>query len=954
MWQTQALSSSAIPTCLLELRKALGDTSSPHKIIQTVRGRGYRFVATLRRPRALDSFADSRSSDLTFTGRDFELDQLLRETEAAAINHRSATLAVRGNPGFGKTRLLQEYVRALPGSIEAYVVRCPELEGAPPFHPWQLLWTQLFDESNSDLKPYLKSAQPQESARQQPGERVHISRDRVVERFALFDAWSRLLRIQTRSGPLVLIFEDIHRTDTDSVDLLRWVAEDLVDCPLILAYSYRPPTSKPSQVSSLSKLSTHHTCTTITLTPLEVENVLALVSDRLAEPERVAQLLHQKTAGIPFFLQRLILDPGSGLHEADSRPNLHSLNLPNEDVITHQLGSLPAMERRALETGSIFGSTFPIDSASRVAGCERSIFLQRLETARRSEIILDSHENSESLHFAHTILRDALYEALPAETRRRLHTRAADSIIELNSNYVGSMAGIVADHLSRGLPVSDTDRLAKFSRLAGQHCISTLAFSDASSYLLRAKEIVDVSANSTAERRVSARIELAQAQIYAGDRAAGRRSLLDAARIARDFDLPELIAKSALGISPDYLSIEVGPYDSELVDLLYDCLERMCDECSPLRAQVMARLSLALAWSRSPESRARFALEAVSLAKRVGDPAAIAAALSARSDALHGPDRVIDRLKTNAELRHAVRRTGDRPGKILCHIRQIAALLDCGDIHGVDCEIAACEASVLEMNVPQFSWYPTAFRAMRELMKGRLESANRLGETFLSVGKRSKDVNVDASRACQLCMILVERGQSRQAVSFGEEFVARFPNVRAWAAGLGYVYLHAGDMKRALSTLDSFDTKDIASLFRETAGSAGVAFLAEIAIGASDTGRMAEIYDLISALGSRSATLGFGMGYFGCFGRIAGMLAQSLGLESEAVEHLRSAVATERHRGADLWTTHSELNLADALLSLEGGASEGATLLQASALEARRLGLRRAHLYYERVARRKL
>jgi hypothetical protein len=156
---------------------------------------------------------------------------------------------------------------------------------------------------------------------------------------------------------------------------------------------------------------------------------------------------------------------------------------------------------------------------------------------------------------------------------------------------------------------------------------------------------------------------------------------------------------------------------------------------------------------------------------------------------------------------------------------------------------------------------------------------------------------------------------------------SRRPLVRAWRAGTGYIHLMSSQAAEAMKILESFDDSEIQLLFRETGGSAGVAFLAEIAAQTNCTKRLPLLYELCSMAPERSSTLGFAIAYFGCFSRYAGILAHALGLESEAIEHLRTAIDIETKRGAILYRAHAALDLSHVLLEAEQGADEVHELL---------------------------
>jgi tetratricopeptide (TPR) repeat protein len=404
-----------------------------------------------------------------------------------------------------------------------------------------------------------------------------------------------------------------------------------------------------------------------------------------------------------------------------------------------------------------------------------------------------------------------------------------------------------------------------------------------------------------------------------------------------------------LQLAPDFLAIEIGSYDAHLISLLKESLERIPQNALSLRAQLLARLSHALLWSRDSRDSEKLAIDALQLARRSGNDTSLNAALAARADSLTGPDRVQDRMRATNELLNTVREKDSLPDSVMQHVRLISALLEYGDIRAVDAAIASCERIATDMNVPQYLWYTKTFRAMRKLMEGDFHATHQLAKESHELGHKHGDENVLHSRACQTTCIFIEQNQATAALSTISAMASRRPLVRAWRAGTGYIHLMSQQPASAIRILESFDDSDVQLLFRETGGSAGVAFLAEIAAEAGDAERRSLLYNLCSMAPERSATLGFAIAYFGCFSRYAGLLAHKLGLQSEALEHLRNAIDIETKRGAILYRAHAALDLSHVLIETEQCADEVCELLSSvQTIEAKsafhRISSRTRHL----------
>ena len=148
---------------------------------------------------------------------------------------------------------------------------------------------------------------------------------------------------------------------------------------------------------------------------------------------------------------------------------------------------------------------------------------------------------------------------------------------------------------------------------------------------------------------------------------------------------------------------------------------RSPEEDSPLRARLLARMSLELYYAGEPELRlALVATRRCAIARRIGDPRTLATCLDARHYALWRPENVEERLEVAAELRRVAEETGDPELELQGAGWTIIDLMELGDIEGVDIQIAAASKLAEALHRPIWLWWTSLFRGARAQLGGRL------------------------------------------------------------------------------------------------------------------------------------------------------------------------------------------------------------------------------------------
>src|SRR5208282_1128859 len=161
-----------------------------------------------------------------------------------------------GEPGIGKTRLAEETANfATSSGAHVFWGRCWEGGGAPPFWPWiqlireslSALPGQILSEANQGLGyiaqmvPELHSGVPMQQLARDPAGGLQLAGTSMQpeERFLLFDAVAGLLKKLAATAPLMMVLDDLHAADEDSLLLLRFIARELQQTRILLVATYR-------------------------------------------------------------------------------------------------------------------------------------------------------------------------------------------------------------------------------------------------------------------------------------------------------------------------------------------------------------------------------------------------------------------------------------------------------------------------------------------------------------------------------------------------------------------------------------------------------------------------------------------------------------------------------------------------------------------------------------------
>ena len=451
---------------------------------------------------------------VTLVGREEQLGALRAALDTAMGGHGRIAL-LSGEPGVGKTRLAEELVRQAPGAAVAWG-RCAEEPGAPPFWPWTQILRELHSAAPSDL----------ESA-QAPGPPVV---DVEMVRFRLCRAVVSVLGDLARERPLVLVLDDLHWADTGSLRLLTTLAAELATAPILVIATYRSA-ERTALADTLAALARLPVVERLPLSGLQEADVRHLMAARLGvDPdERLVHVVHDRSAGNPFFVVELVRLLGSRRRlAAAERAAAHEVPEGVRDVLRRRISGLPEQTQAILLVAAVVGREFDLDVLRDVSGLDDDRALGAVEAALLSGMVVEEPAVGR-FRFAHALVREAIYEDVSRVRRARLHARVAQSL--------GDAAGA---HWWLAAPVLGTDTAVPHLLAAADRALAALAHEEAGEHLRHALDLLAAEPPSVARTRSELDVQLRLGTLYA--QLDGAQSTAGWAAVTRARELAEELA----------------------------------------------------------------------------------------------------------------------------------------------------------------------------------------------------------------------------------------------------------------------------------------------------------------------------------------------------------------------------------------------------------------------------
>jgi len=381
-----------------------------------------------------------------FVGRQAELRQLRGLLETCRRDGAGHAVLLRGEAGIGKTRLLEEVMAdarrdgcalhrglvldfGVGSGQEAIPALARSLIGLPSDGDPEMMAdaaeAAIADRVvRDDQRVFLLSLLGLPLSRVLRS--LYEAMDSETRSHGLRQLVGDLVRAAARRKPCLLVIEDIHWADEETLQHLAKVAATVSECPAVLIMTSRvegDPLDRAwrSRTRGAGLL-------TVDLGPLRREHALLLAgaSGEAAADQTVLTCI-ERAEGNPLFLEQLLRHAAES-GEASVPASIHSLVLARTD-------RLPATDKRAIQAAAIIGQMFDLD------------LLRHLLNDRSydCEVLIDHQlvrPEGNGFLFGHALIRDGIYSSLLKGRRRELHLRAAEW-------FSGRDLGLRAEHLER-------------------------------------------------------------------------------------------------------------------------------------------------------------------------------------------------------------------------------------------------------------------------------------------------------------------------------------------------------------------------------------------------------------------------------------------------------------------------------------------------------------------------
>jgi DNA-binding SARP family transcriptional activator len=918
---------------------------------------------TAPRPKIAEPITAFLSRGGDFVGREHELAVLQRALERV-IGGRGEIILIGGEPGIGKTRMAEEFLRyAAAQGVRTLNGRSYDGDGAPAYWPWvQIVRSYVEGRSTAELQAVIGSGAA-DIARIAPELRERLPDleqppplDPDGERFRLFDSMTTFLKNAAARSPLALILDDLHSADRSSLLLLEFLAKEISSTGLLIIGTYRHLEVDRSHAltHALGQLTRYDVAERITLdglTPDDIAFYIEQVTGRPA-PDGLAGAIHDQSEGNPFFVREIVrlLIEEQRLDNPEDVRSWH-LTIPHgiRETIALRIAQLGDTAHRVLTTASVAGRDFDLSVVAGVAGLDELEALAALEEAIGTGLIAETPHEPGGFRFAHAITRRTIYDDLSHARRLRLHLRTGQVIEQMPPPAPDERLPELAYHFAAAASLGVADRAIDYLRRASAQATERVAYAEAADYLRRAVDLYAGHFSAADETFCELYLLLGDALTNAGEPTEAQIAYERAATIARALEDGRRLARAAIGI------FEAGFYSAywyqPFVDVLDEALAGLTENDWDLRIRVLSRLATAVQDTSDGIQRMwRLSEEAVDLALRHDEHRELPFALYARLVARWAPEIYEVRLRDATELVEAAERVGDTRLTLIGRACRIHYFIENGAIVDADAEIERYATLARASRQPHYLWADHLRRTMRLIVEGRFAEAERDAHETLNFGMRAWPDPARANYYQQMFMIRREQDRLAEIESDVAGLVSQYPGLPLWRCLLSLIHLETDREDEARATFDDLAEDRFGSLPRDWFWLANLALLSEACLAFDDTDAASDLYELLEPYDGRLISPGTDAICLGPVSYYLGLLAATVNDRPRALNHFRDSAMLARSLGFWPWFGYSYLRYAEFGSGHAASEANDREMLKRARDLAQRLGMPRLLRLTNRVS----
>jgi class 3 adenylate cyclase/tetratricopeptide (TPR) repeat protein len=450
----------------------------------------------------------------SLVGRTAELTKLKGAFESSLAN-RFSVVALQGEAGIGKTRLMQE-LGMHAQSRGAVVLVGSGSEAGLAYAPWVDAARQYVAQAPVELLRRMLGRNAPEFVKLVPDIAAKLGTipqskplGEQQDKIRFYEAVTQFFISICTESPLLLLFDDMQSADQSSLDLLEYFVRSTSNLRALTACCYRSEDVQPDSrlYRSLMTFNRQRLLETIQVKSLSKEETIELIKQTFGEQtitSEFADLIYERTGGNPFFVEEVLrsLVEDETIFRTESkwdRKPIQEIILPAsvKATLRSRLTRLQPQTVSALTMAAVVGPEFDFQVLQEISGVEQDALLGTIEATLSAGLVLEVPHQRGIFKFADNRVRELLLDDLSRLRKSNYHLKIAEAIEKVYSKNLQTQAESIAIHFSEG---GDTERTIKYSLMAGDRNITIHAYNEAIADYERALDLIEVEEGKEGEK----------------------------------------------------------------------------------------------------------------------------------------------------------------------------------------------------------------------------------------------------------------------------------------------------------------------------------------------------------------------------------------------------------------------------------------------------------------------
>ena len=847
-----------------------------------------------------------------FVGRHRQLaagrDALDRVTRA-----QGGVLALKGDPGIGKTRLAREIAKSAR-AIDVEVVWSAGWPsgGAPAYWPWPHVLATIDPSARDAL-----DVAPNEPE---------------SERFARFRRAADVIAQRTVETPLVIVLDDAHTMDADGLLLTRFLAQHCEGHRALLVLTHRiGPDVSSTTAELLDEIA--RSGLTFRLEGLSTDEVQTLIeaSGDHTDADTVHRVC-ELTGGNPFLIEQVL--------EANLQARPGPVPDPARRLTEARLHEIEPSARAVVEAAAVLSTPLVASELAAVAGVDDATVQHACRQA--AAVGLLRIDQTGGFTFVHELAREAVLASFSPPHLAELHGRCLAVLTGgpnsperagRQARHALARATYVPSHTESAVRIARESALVLHKHGAPEAAVETL---EAALALHEQTESIP---------DLALLVDLGEALVATGRLRRSREIFRRAIAVAEDADDPRAIARASLGLGGVWVQEYRTPEAWRAFnDLIERALTRLADDDAPDTRTLRAQLDVRLVAERASTGMSTPADVRVRIdALRSTVPAAeLVSGLSLLHHLMLGPQFANERVAVADELIDIARTSGDELHLAMGLLWRAVDEVLLG--HDGERELGELRTRADALGMHAILFVADAIDVMRLLRRGQLDEAETAAVACHGRGVAVGDADAETYFAAHMIALNWYRGTVADLLPLAKETAAGSStpaNNPVFIAAVAALAAEAGEVDTAEHALAVLRGDGLDQLLPGSSWLITMFAIVEAASKLADGALAEEVYRLLEPFESLPTMGAIGVCCFGSTARTLGIAARTTGRLDDAVTHLERAIAGNQVLGNVPMTAIARADLAETLL-LRGAADDrvrAAELLHRALSAAERHGL---------------